>query len=168
MYQAIYILKNMRNETNFAAGRNKASAVFPLPVSGQNLISVYQELHAQAKEQRIYFPQTVKLNRGGSYRVGKEAIDNSINPNWYMGKIEPFEESLVDFYYGCTVKDICRRYLIIQNPNSENVYAKQIFIPKGMEREFYNYYRYIYCNQPYLPQNTVIISKLSYWKRDNS
>lgn len=168
MYQAAYILKSMRNEMNFAAGSSKESAVFPLPVSGQNLISVYQELHAQAKKQRIYFPQTVKLSRASHYRIGKEAADSRIHPNWYKGKIELFEESLVDFYYGCTVKDLCRRYLVIQNPNSKNTYGKQIFIPKGMERAFCNYYRFIYCNQPYSPQNTVMIRKMPYWQENDS
>lgn len=160
-YQASYILKNMLNETNyFAAAGRKKSAVFPFPVSGENPIDIYDVLHTQAKEQRIFFPQTMKFDCNGYYRIRRESENSSENPNWYMGKIELFEEPLVDFYYGCAMKDICQRYLVIQNPASKNTYIQLIFIPKGMEQEFCNYYRYIYCNLPYSPHNTVIISSL--------
>lgn len=161
MYQATYILQNMLDETNdFAVKNVKKSATFPFPVSGKDLIQNYTQLYVEGQKRHIFFPQTKKLDCNSYYRIGRSAADSSINSNWYFGKIEAFEESLVDFYYGCTLEDLCQRYLVIQNPNSKNVYIKSIYIPKNMEQEFCNYYRYIYCNLPYSPHNTVLVANL--------
>lgn len=149
----------MLSEDNFLTSETESpSFIFPIPVSGENLIEIYSNLFFAAKSRGIFCEPRISISSNLHYilRMEKKVQEN---PHLqYTMEIKPVkDERVVDFYYGYQIEDLVQRYLIIRNPESPNWYSHLIFIPRGMEKEFLNIYRLVYRNRPYNYQNEVMI-----------
>ena len=160
MLSSSYILNNLLPESNLPIFKDQdKSYLFPLPVSGQNLIEIYSVLFFAAKDKNIICSPRISIASNLHYTIRIKEKSNKPNSNTLMEVKPIIDERLVDLYYGYMVTDLVRKYLIIQNPKSPNWYSRSIFIPKGMEKEFVNVYCMIYRNLPYNPHNENVNEK---------